>query len=138
MAIVSKSPTLKGISYEAKIITPSATGATSIIPATARVVTLAANTVGVNDWVYLPDIAKVGNGNTIMLIGNSAGCEVRTPASSNTKINNVDADGGAAEYAIAAGYQIHYFTKITNAVGWESHGYTAIGAVIAAYVPDAV
>ena len=130
-------PILKGISYEAVQIIPSATGVTSIIPATARVVEVQANTVGVNDWIYLPDIAKVANGNTIMIIGNSAGFEVRTPASSNTKVNNVDADGGAAEYTYPSAYQIHYFTKINSTVGWEAHGFTAIGAAVTAIIPDA-
>jgi hypothetical protein len=129
-------PILKGISYEAVKITPSATGVTSIIPATARVVEVQANTVGVNDIIVLPALATVQNGNTIKIVGNSAGFEVRTPDLSTELINNTDSDG-TQEYTFPAGYQIHYFTKINNTVGWEAHGFTAIGAAVTAIVPDA-
>lgn len=132
----SDCPTFKGVSFEAVNIIPSATGATSNIPSTARVVTVGANTVGVNDIIVLPALATVDNGNTIMIICNAAGMEIRTPASSGEKINTVDSDG-TQEYTVPAGGQIHYFTKITNTIGWEGHGYTAIGAVVTAIVPDA-
>lgn len=137
MAIVQNDfPTVKGLVIEPFNITPKAT-AISHIPSTAQNVIVGANTVGVNDIIVLPSLATVKNGNTIKIVGNAAGFEIRTPVSSNEKINNVDSDGGAAEYTVPAGSQIHYFTKISDTVGWEAHGFTAIGAAVGAITPDA-
>jgi hypothetical protein len=47
-----------------------------------------------------------------------------------------DADcDGTKEYILAA-TQIHRFTKIDDTIGWMGQGFTAIGAVAAAIVPD--
>jgi len=32
--------------------------------------------------------------------------------------------------------QIHRFVKIDNTIGWMAHGYSALGAVVTAVVPD--
>lgn len=94
-----------------------------------------ANVNGVNDFIVLPALADVPVGHCITVVSNSAGHEVRTPAGSNEEINSEDCDG-TKEYAIAAGGQIHRFTKISNTIGWMGQGFTAIGAVVTAVVPD--
>lgn len=98
-------------------------------------VAVGANVNGVNDWITLPSLADVPIGHCITVVSNAAGHEVRTPASSAEEINSEDCDG-TKEYAIAAGGQIHRFTKISNSVGWMGQGFTAIGAVVTAVVPD--
>ena len=68
------------------------------------------------------------------IVAGAVGCEVRTPASSAEEINSVDCDG-TQEYILAA-TQIHRFTKIDDTIDWMGQGFTAIGAVAAAIVPD--
>ena len=107
----------------------------NMIPAGVQMVSVGANVNGVNDWITLPALSSVPNGFTITVVSNAAGHEVRTPASSAAEINSEDCDG-TKEYAIAAGNQIHKFTKIDNTIGWMGQGFTAIGAVVTAVVPD--
>lgn len=98
-------------------------------------VAVGANVNGVNDFIVLPALADVPVGHCITVVSNAAGHEVRTPAESAEEINSEDCDG-TKEYAIAAGGQIHRFTKISDAIGWMGQGFTAIGAVVTAVVPD--
>ena len=98
---------------------------------------LADNVNGVTDFVTLPYLADVEIGHEITIVAGSANCEVRTPAAptaSGEKINAQDCDG-TKEYLLAA-TQIHKFVKIDNTIGWMGHGFTAIGAVATAIVPD--
>lgn len=98
-------------------------------------VEVGANVNGVDDFIVLPALADVPVGHTITVVSNAAGHEVRTPATSGEKINNQDCDG-TKEYAIAAGSQVHIFRKISDSIGWMGQGFTAIGAVVTAVVPD--
>lgn len=98
-------------------------------------VAVGANVNGVNDFIVLPSLADVPVGHCITVVSNAAGHEVRTPATSAEEINSEDCDG-TKEYAIAAGGQIHRFTKIDDTIGWMGQGFTAIGAVVTAVVPD--
>lgn len=107
----------------------------NMIPPGVSMVSVGANVNDVNDWITLPSLASVPNGFTITVVSNAAGHEVRTPASSNEEINSENCDG-TKEYAIASGGQIHRFTKIDNTIGWMGQGFTAIGAVVTAVVPD--
>ena len=97
------------------------------------------NVIGItnseNDYVILPLIADVPIGHEI-IINNvaSSDFQLRTPASSGTKINNVDCDG-TGSYPMT-NTQILKVIKISNTVGWMAHGYTAIGAVATAVVPE--
>lgn len=109
-------------------------GVNVIDPAVTTVVT-GANVNGVNDFLVLPALADVPSGHVVTIISNAAGHEVRTPATSAEEINSEDCDG-TKEYAIAAGGQIHRFTKIDDTIGWMGQGFTAIGAVVTAVVPD--
>lgn len=106
----------------------------TILPST-RLVSVSANTNGVNDFITLPELASVPNGTTITIIGNAAGCELRTPADSDEEINSENCDG-TKEYAVAANNPVIRAVKIDDTIGWMAHGYTAIGAVISAVVPD--
>lgn len=130
-------PILKGINFEVKTLYPdSSAKVTNIVPPGTKVVSVGANVNGVNDFIVLPALAETVNGHQILVICNAAGMEIRTPASSNEKINNTDSDG-TAEYTVPAGGQLHFFTKISTTIGWEAHGFTAIGAAVTAIVPDA-
>jgi hypothetical protein len=60
--------------------------------------------------------------------------ELRTPASSNEKINGQDSDG-TKEY-LCTDTEVLKVVKINNTVGWMGHAYSAIGAVVTAVVPD--
>jgi len=106
----------------------------TVLPGIDAVV-VAGVTNDADDFIVLPALADVPNGYRITVI-NSAGsnCEVRTPAASAEEINSEDCDG-TKEYLLTS-TQIHYFTKIDNTVGWMGNGYTAIGAVATAIVPD--
>jgi hypothetical protein len=105
-----------------------------ILPGINSVV-VAGVTNNTDDYIVLPALADVPNGFQITVINSSGGaCEVRTPATSDEEINSENCDG-TKEYLLAS-TQIHYFTKISTAVGWMGNGYTAIGAVVTAIVPD--
>ena len=117
-------------------LTPTAadTAGTNVIPAGVSLVRLGANVSGVNDFVTLPALASVPDGFKITIIAGVANSEVRTPAASAEEINSEDCDG-SKEYLLTA-TQIHNFIKIDNTIGWMGHGYSAIGAVVAAVIPD--
>lgn len=88
-----------------------------------------------NDFVVLPPLADVPDGHKITIVGSAgANFEVRTPAASAEEINSEDCDG-TKEY-LFTDTQIHTFTKINDTIGWMGAGYTAIGAVVTAVVPD--
>lgn len=126
-----------GVGLAVETLTPDDADGAGVNMVTAGVTSVAvgANVNGVDDWITLPSLASVPVGHCITVVSNAAGHEVRTPATSGEKINNQDCDG-TKEYAIAAGSQVHRFTKISDAIGWMGQGFTAIGAVVTAVVPD--
>lgn len=79
----------------------------------------------------IPDSTWVGNKIIKIKVG-STGCELRTPALSNQTINNVDSD--SSEAALAANN--FYLAICTLATGWILTGYTNLGAVQTAIIPD--
>ena len=97
-------------------------------------VALGANVNGVTDFVTLPPLASVPVGHCITIVAGAANCEVRTPATSAEEINSEDSDG-TKEYLLTA-TQVHRFTKISDTIGWMGQGFSAIGAVVTAVVPD--
>ncbi len=109
--------------------------AVNMIPAGVSLVAVGANVNGVTDFLVLPALSSVPDGFEITIVANAAGHEIRTPATSAEEINSEDCDG-TKEYAIAAGSEIHRFTKIDGTIGWMGQGFTAIGAVVTAVVPD--
>lgn len=132
---MSNYPEIDGIKIKHQTISPAATdtAANRIVPGVVSV-RLAANVNDANDFVVLPPLASVPTGHTVTIVAGAVGCEVRTPASSGEEINSEDCDG-TKEYILAA-TQIHRFTKIDDTIGWMGQGFTAIGAVATAIVPD--
>lgn len=125
------SPTLQSQT----IVAAAAEGSTNTILPGVSAVYVNGVTVDANDWIVLPALASVPNGFAITVVGRAgANFEVRTPASSNEKINNEDSDG-TKEY-LFTNTQVHRFIKMDNTNGWMAHGYTALGAVVTAVVPD--
>lgn len=126
--------TLSAVRIVADDATPASVGGNAIAPS-VRSVVVTAVTNDANDWIILPSLASVPDGHEITIIGSaSSNFEVRTPASSAEEINSEDCDG-TKEY-LFTDTQIHKFVKINNTIGWMGHGYSAIGAVVTAVVPD--
>lgn len=98
-------------------------------------VTVGAVTNDANDWIILPALSSVPNGHRITILC-SAGTnfELRTPTVSAEEINSEDCDG-TKEY-LCTDTEIVEVIKINDTIGWMAHGYSAIGAVVAAVVPD--
>lgn len=116
-------------------VAPSTTGLTNAIPPTIKVVDVQAVNTNADDWLTLPDIADVPNGHEITILCNAGGnFELRTPASSNTKINNQDSDG-TKEY-LCTDTEIVKVVKLNSTTGWVAWSFTALGAKTTAVVPD--
>lgn len=81
----------------------------------------------------LPDASVMRPGQQITLWNNATACKLRTPASSNTKINNVDSDGTQQVTLAANTLYKAYFVNAT--VGWILISWTNLGAANAAIVP---
>ena len=137
MSVTNTNPDLDGVRFKAVQINPSTatTGGGNSIPPTAKSVVVGAVTTDANDWIILPSLADVANGHEITILC-SAGTnfEMRTPATSAEEINSEDCDG-TKEY-LMTDTQIVKVIKINNTIGWMAHGYSAIGAVVTAVVPD--
>ncbi len=133
---LSNTPRVDGVEVTPVIlIAAAAQGTGNSIPPLAQTVEVQGVANDANDFIVLPSLASVPNGHRITVIGSAgANFEVRTPASSAEEINSEDCDG-TKEY-LFTDTQIHYFTKIDNTIGWMGNGYTAIGAVVTAVVPD--
>ena len=133
----SLTPKVNGIDLTPVILIAAASqGTGNSVPPLTQVVEVQGVATNADDFIVLPSLASVPNGHTILVIG-SAGSnfEVRTPATSAEEINSEDCDG-TKEY-LFTDTQLVYFVKIDNTIGWMGHGFTAIGAVAAAVVPDA-
>lgn len=131
-----RTPRLQGVEYtpEIKVAAAVNTATNSISPlAKSVVVTGVANDA--NDWVTLPPLNSCPDGHEITLLCSAgANFELRTPASSAEEINSEDCDG-TKEY-LCTDTQVVKIVKINNTIGWMAHGYSAIGAVVTAVVPD--
>lgn len=131
-----KNPMLEGVEFVPVILLAnSSQGTGNSVPPLVKVVEVQGVVNDANDFIVLPSLASVPNGHEITVIGSAgANFEVRTPASSNEEINSEDCDG-TKEY-LFTDTQIVKFIKIDNTIGWMGHGYSAIGAVVTAVVPD--
>ena len=120
------------------VVKPSATAADTLsrsIPRDVTQVSVLAVTTNANDFITLPHLVSVPEGHSITILCNAGGnFELRTPAGSNEEINSEDCDG-PVEY-LCTDTEVLHVTKISNAIGWEAHGYSAIGAAVTAVVPD--
>lgn len=128
-------PRFEGIMVDGITLTPTAAqGTVNSIPSHVTVVRLGANVTDVNDFTVLPSLASVPNGHKITIIAGAANSELRTPSGSAEEINSEDCDG--TKEALLTATNVYTVTKIDNTIGWMLSGYTAIGAVQTAIVPD--
>lgn len=129
-------PTFDGVQLRTKKIYPDAvSSATASIPAHVVNVEVGAVVNDANDWIVLPPIANVPVGHTITIACNAGGnFEMRTPASSNTKINNEDCDG-TKEY-LCTDTDVVVVRSMGATAGWCATSLTNLGAVRTAVVPD--
>lgn len=144
MAANNDSPVLDGIWFRPVLVKPAAvdagasTDATQVgnsIPPKAKSVVVRTVTTNADDWITLPSLADVANGHEINILASAGGnFEMRTPAGSNEKINNVDSDG-TQEYLCTDTDIIRIF-KVSNSQGWVAQSLTILGAVRTAVVPD--
>jgi len=126
-----------GLTVAAQSLTPNNdNGAASTVNPGVTSVDVGAVTNDANDWITLPALASVPNGHEITILCNAGGnFEMRTPTTSNEEINSEDCDG-TKEY-LCTDTEVIKVVKINNTIGWMAHAYSAIGAVVAAVVPDA-
>ena len=128
-------PIYKYFGFECQSVKPDAvSGARATIQPGAKSVTVEAVTNDANDWIVLPSLASVPLGHQIAILASAGGdFELRTPASSNEKINDVDSDG-TQEY-LCTDTDTILITKRTS-TGWVAQSITKLGAVRTAVVPD--
>lgn len=129
-------PIQDGIGFTPVLLLADATNTNkNTVPALSKTVEVQGVVTDANDWITLPSLASCPNGHQIFVLCNAgANFEMRTPTSSNEKINGQDSDG-TKEY-LCTDTQVVEVVKINNTVGWMAHGYSAIGAVVTAVVPD--
>ena len=145
MANNNNSPVLDGVWFRPHIgkarnddtgMNTDASSTGNSIPPTAKSVVVETVETNANDWIPLPTLADVPNGHQILIFANAASnFELRTPATSNAKINNVDSDG-TQEYLVTDTDMV-IITKRNNTDGWVAQSITNLGAVRTAVVPDA-
>jgi hypothetical protein len=131
-----RTPRLQGVEYTPVELVADASDKTiNSIPPLAKSVKVTGVVTAATDYVYLPPLNSCPDGHEItILCSASENFELRTPASSAEEINSEDCDG-TKEY-LCTDTQVLKVVKIDNTIGWMAHGYTAIGAVAAAVVPD--
>lgn len=129
-------PTYKYVFFETQNVTPAASqGVGNSIQPGVKQVKVNAVTTDANDFIVLPSLAKVPDGFELTILCSAGGnFEMRTPASSAEEINSEDCDG-TKEY-LMTDTEVVKVVKINNTIGWMAHGYSAIGAVVTAVVPD--
>jgi hypothetical protein len=128
-------PSFEGIQFQPRIVFPDAvSSSTAGIPPTAKVIQVGTCVNGVNDWITLPLLADVANGHEITILCSAGSAfKLRTPATINQKINNVDSDGTQSYQCTDT--EVVKVVKISNTIGWMAHGYSAVGAVVTAVIP---
>ena len=131
-----RTPRLQGVEYTPVELVADASDVTiNSIPPLAKSVKVTDVVTAATDYVYLPPLNSCPDGHEITILCSAgANFELRTPASSAEEINSEDCDG-TKEY-LCTDTQIVKVVKINNTIGWMAHGYSAIGAVVAAVVPD--
>lgn len=114
---------------EARAVVPTADGLTTgLLLAADTYVSVAS--ADANHILTLPAIADVPLGKEIWGKNGATACEMRTPATSNTTINNTDAD--STEAVIAA--NVSFMVKKTSTTNWAL--LTLTGGAVAAPTPD--
>lgn len=128
-------PHLQGLTMEAVSLTAAAVNsATNSVAPSIRSVTVTGVTNDADDWITLPALSSVPIGHTIRIYaGAGSNFELRTPASSNEKINDLDSDG-TKEYLVTDTDTVIVW-KISG-TAWVAQSITKLGAVRTAVVPD--
>ena len=136
LEVLSGAANALGSLTAASSVTPNNdSGAASSIAAGVTHVDVQAVTNDANDWIVLPALAGVPVGHEIRIACNAGGnFELRTPATSGEKINNVDADG-TQEYLCTDTDTVRVW-KLSDTDGWVAQSLTILGAVRTAVVPD--
>ncbi len=144
MGANSNSPDLDGVHFRPFLgkarndnlgMTTDSTSVGNSIPPNAKSVVVSAVETNADDWITLPALADVPNGHEIIIVAAAgANFEMRTPASSNEKINNEDCDG-TKEYLVTD-TDVLRVIKRNNTDGWIAQSLTNLGAVRTAVVPD--
>lgn len=131
-----RTPRLQGVEYTPVVVVATATDVSvNSIPPLAKSVKVTGVVTNADDYVYLPPLNSCPDGHEITLLCSAgANFELRTPAASGEKINAQDCDG-TKEY-LCTDTEVVKVVKINNTIGWMAHGYSAIGAVVVAVVPD--
>lgn len=119
-----------GVAESVVLVGAADSSAKSRIPVTAKHVRVQSNTNDTNDWIVLP--TGVPEGHTISGYSVVAH-EIRTEASSNIKINDVDSDG-SQEAAITATW--NWEARYMGSTGWVLKAWTKLAAPTTAIVPD--
>ena len=132
----SLTPKMDGLDFTpALVIAAAAQGTGNSVPPLSKVIKVTGVATNADDFIVLPSLASCSDGHEIVLLCSAdSNFEMRTPASSTELINNQDCDG-TKEY-LCTDTQVVKIVKINNTVGWMAHGYSAIGAVVAAVIPD--
>ena len=131
-----RTPRLAGVEFspDEKVANNANTLRNSIAPL-AKSIKVTGVVNDANDWVTLPPLNSCPDGHEITLLCSAgANFELRTPTSSGELINAQDSDG-TKEY-LCTDTEVVKIVKINNTIGWMAHGYSAIGAVVTAVVPD--
>lgn len=93
-----------------------------------------ATSADANHILTLPEATAATRGREILIyVAGATNCELRTPASGNQTINNVDSDG--SQEALLTATRTYRCTQHL-ATGWLLEGLTNLGAVATAVVPD--
>lgn len=122
-------PVIGGAQTEAVAVTATADGLTTgLIPANTGYVTITSANADHIATLPAPVVGTVIRG----YVG-ANGCELRTVASSNVKINEQDGDG-TKEAALPA--TTLFEVTCTSSTTWILRAWDELGAVITAIVPD--
>ena len=133
---MNRTPALDGVEYiPLRISADDSQSSVNSIPMFTKSVVVGAVVNDADDFIVLPNLANCPDGHEITILCSAgANFEMRTPASSAEEINSEDCDG-TKEY-LCTDTQVVKVVKINNTIGWMAHGYSAIGAVVTAVVPD--
>jgi len=131
-----RNPRLVGVEFTPVQLLADATESnTNSVPPLAKSVKVEGVVTDANDFIVLPPLNSCPDGHEITLLCSaSSNFELRTPATSAEEINSEDCDG-TKEY-LCTDTQVVKVVKINDTIGWMAHGYSAIGAVVTAVVPD--
>lgn len=131
-----RNPRLAGVEYTPVELVAQATQINkNSVPPLTKSVKVTGVATNADDFIVLPPLNSCPDGHEITILCSAASnFEMRTPASSAEEINSEDCDG-TKEY-LMTDTQVVKVVKINNTIGWMAHGYSAIGAVVTAVVPD--